>query len=49
MLDQVITPYMVSPDKGNLQSKVFFVWGLDLYHLRLLRLLPHLGDQGSHS
>ena len=23
----VITPYMVSPDKGNLQSKVFFIWG----------------------
>ncbi|ORY23919.1 putative glucose transporter [Naematelia encephala] len=23
----VITPYMVNPDKGNLQSKVFFIWG----------------------
>ncbi|GAA5872321.1 hypothetical protein JCM16303_004475 [Sporobolomyces ruberrimus] len=23
----VITPYMVGPDKGNLRSSVFFVWG----------------------
>ncbi|WWD19991.1 hypothetical protein CI109_104464 [Kwoniella shandongensis] len=23
----VITPYLVNPDKGNLQSKVFFIWG----------------------
>ncbi|KAL4865828.1 hypothetical protein BDV12DRAFT_145146 [Aspergillus spectabilis] len=23
----VITPYMVDPDKGNLKSKVFFIWG----------------------
>ena len=23
----VITPYMVSPDKGNLGSRVFFIWG----------------------
>jgi len=23
----VITPYMVGPDKGNLRSNVFFVWG----------------------
>ncbi|KKK24056.1 hypothetical protein P175DRAFT_0335233 [Aspergillus ochraceoroseus IBT 24754] len=23
----VITPYMVDTDKGNLQSKVFFIWG----------------------
>jgi hypothetical protein len=22
-----VTPYMVNPDKGNLQAKVFFVWG----------------------
>ncbi|KAF2086407.1 MFS transporter [Saccharata proteae CBS 121410] len=23
----VITPYMVNPDKGNLKSSVFFIWG----------------------
>lgn len=23
----VITPYMVNSDKGNLGSKVFFIWG----------------------
>lgn len=23
----IITPYMVDPDKGYLQSKVFFIWG----------------------
>lgn len=23
----VITPYMVNPDKGNLRSNVFFIWG----------------------
>jgi len=23
----VITPYMVSPTRGNLQSRVFFIWG----------------------
>jgi MFS transporter, SP family, sugar:H+ symporter len=23
----VITPYMVSPDKGDLKAKVFFIWG----------------------
>lgn len=23
----VITPYMVGPDRGNMQSSVFFVWG----------------------
>jgi hypothetical protein len=23
----VITPYMVNKDKGNLSSKVFFIWG----------------------
>ncbi|TKA72651.1 hypothetical protein B0A49_06614 [Cryomyces minteri] len=23
----VITPYMVNPDKGNLRSSVFFIWG----------------------